>query len=102
MTTIFDTALRDIFDDPNMAVDALFTRDGGAGVNCRVILDRDILLQPNAMSAQVCERGTAIEAILSDVGAVPERGDMFIIGAETFTVQAIDKNDGYTVRMIVT
>jgi hypothetical protein len=101
MTTIFDTALRDMFNDVNMAVDALFSRDGGAGINCRVILERDILLQPNAMNSQVYERGTTIEAILSDVGNVPERGDTFTIGAETFTVQAIDRNDGYTVRMIV-
>jgi hypothetical protein len=102
MTSIFETALRDIFNDPEMAVDAVFTHSGGAGIQCRVILERDILLQPNSMTAQVYERGNTIEAMLSDLGAVPNRGDTFMIGTEIFTVQAIDRNEGYTVKVIVT
>ena len=102
MTSIFETALRDIFNDPEMAVDAVFTHSGGSGIECRVILERDVLLQPNAMYAQAYELGNTIEAMSSDLGVVPNRGDTFTIGTETFTVQAIDRNEGYTVRMIVT
>jgi hypothetical protein len=54
------------------------------------------------MDTQVYERGTTIEVQLSEIGAEPNRGDVFVVGTETFTVQSIDSNDGDTVVAIVT
>lgn len=98
--TIIATALTDAFNI--MGVEAIYNPAGGAPVACKVLLERDVLLQPTSMTAQVYDRGTILEVILADVGEEPDRSDTFTVGAETFTVQAIDKNDGYTVRIIVT
>jgi hypothetical protein len=98
---IFGNALRDIFDSP-LGDDAVYTPSGGTAIACRVLIDRSVMLQPTGMVAQVFERGTTIEAILADIGKEPNRGDTFVIGTETFTVQAIDSTDGLTVTMVVT
>jgi hypothetical protein len=98
---VFANALRDIFGSA-VADDTVYTPLGGAGIACRVLIERNVLLQPSGMDAQVVEQGTTIEAILADVGAEPNRGDTFAIGTETFTVQSIAENDGMTVKIIVT
>lgn len=98
---VFSNALRDIFATA-LACDATFTPQGGSSVGCSVIVNRGVLLQPSGMDTQVFERGTTIEAMLSEIGAEPNRGDVFVIGAETFAVQSIDSNDGVTVTAIVT
>ena len=54
------------------------------------------------MTAQVFEHGTTIEVILADIGREPNRGDIFVVGTETFTVQSIEQNDGHTVKAVVT
>jgi hypothetical protein len=100
-SAIFAAALQDIFNSP-MGDDATFTPAGGVAIPCRVIVNRAVLLQPVGMDAQVYERGTTIEAILADIGAEPSRGDVFVVGSETFTVQSIDSNDGDTVVAVVT
>lgn len=98
---IIISALRDIFNSP-LGADAVYTpAGGGTAVPCRVMLERDILLQPGDMSAQVYQRGNTIEVLLEDVGEEPARDATFVIGDETFTVQAPDKNDGDTVLLVV-
>jgi len=76
--------------------------DGAIIPSVRVILTKNVLLQPDSMTAQVFERGTIIEAILADFAEEPNRGDIFTVGAESFTVQSIAANDGVVVKMIVT
>lgn len=98
---IFAASIQDIFNSP-LGDDAVFTPAGGVAISCRVIVNRSVLLQPAGMDAQVYERGTTIEAILADLVNEPNRGDVFVIGAETFTVQSIDSNDGDTVVAVVT
>jgi len=102
MTTgaeIFGAALTDIFNSP-IGDDATYTPYGGTAKSIRVIINKSVLLQP-AGDAQVYERGVTIEAILADVVTEPNRGSTFVIGSETFTVQSIDSNDGYTVVCVV-
>lgn len=97
-------ALRDIFNSV-LGADAVYTPVGlspAVSIACRVILEKNVLLQPDSMTAQVFERGTTIEVLLGDVGAEPNRGDTFVIETETFTVQSVDENDSDTVKMIVT
>jgi hypothetical protein len=98
---IIAAALQDIFNSL-VGDDATFTPAGGVAIPCRVIVNRSVLLQPAGMDAQVYERGTTIEVVLADIGAEPIRGDVFIVGTETFTVQAIESNDGDTVVVVVT
>ena len=98
---IFTQAVADILDAP-VGDDATYNPAGGAPVACRVIVNRDIMLQPDGITAQAAAIGTSIEADLSVIGAEPNRGDTFTVGAETFTVQAISRNDGIIVEAIVT
>lgn len=98
---VFSNALSDIFAS-TIAVAATFTPAGGSSIGCSVIVNRSVLLQPSGMDTQVYERGTTIEVQLSEIGAEPNRGDVFVVGTETFTVQSIDSNDGDTVVAIVT
>lgn len=100
--TVFDEAVKDIFDNDDVAVDADYTPTGEAAVPCRIIINRDVLLQPTGMDAQVVEQGIIIEAILADIGQEPNRGDIFETDTETFTVQSIESNDGRVVKVIVT
>ncbi|MEN6375585.1 MAG: hypothetical protein ABFD75_12525 [Smithella sp.] len=101
MTDPFAQAVADIFNSA-VGADATFTPAGGVAIPCRVLLDRSVLMQPTSMQAQVWERGTTIEAQLAEIINEPDRGDTFAIGAEIFTVQSIEENDGITVKMIVT
>ncbi len=101
MTDVFAAALADIFDS-EIGSDAVFKPASGPDVPCRIIINRDILMQPESMTAQVYERGTSIEAQISQLGRAPVRGEQFAVGAETFTVQSLVRNDGMTVEAIVT
>lgn len=98
---IFTQAAADIFNSP-VGEDAVYTPAGGTAVPCRIVVNRDVLLQPDGMNAQVIGRGTTIESILEDLGQEPNRGDVFTVGAETFTVGSIERNDGVTVEAVVT
>ena len=107
MTDPFTKAMADIFNTPYIGDDALYIPASGAAIPCRVLVERNVLLQPNSMNAQVTERGITIEAQLSEILTEPKSGDMFIINpdddrAESFTVESIDENDGITVKAIVT
>lgn len=106
MTDPFVEAMTDLFNS-DQGKDALYAPSGGTPLPCRVLLERDVLMQPASLTAQVYDRGTTIEAQLVEILTEPKRGDTFIVnpgtaGEETFTVQSIDQNDGITVKAIVT
>lgn len=101
MTDPFVQAVADIFNSA-IGEDATFTSAGGTAIDCRVIVERNVLMQPSSMDAQVYDRGTTIEAQLAEIINEPDRGDTFAVGTETFTVQSIEENDGITVKAIVT
>lgn len=106
MTDVFAAALADIFAS-EIGSDAVFSPASGSDVPCRVIVNRDILMQPESMTAQVYERGISIESLLSEIGRAPVRGERFTVttetfGVETFTVQSLVRNDGLTAEAIVT
>lgn len=98
---VLNNALTDIFGSV-LGEAATFTPSGGVAVSCRVLVNRNVLLQPDGMTVQVYEKGTTIEAMLSEILEEPNRGDVFTVGTETFTVQSIEQNDGYTVTAVVT
>lgn len=106
MTDPFANAVTDIFNSA-VGADAVYTPVSGAAMPCRVLLERNVLMQPSSAEAQVYEHGTTIEAQLAEILAEPNRGATFLVNpdtddAETFTVQTIDQNDGLTVKAIVT
>lgn len=98
---IFKQAAIDILNSP-VGEAATYNPAGGTAVSCRVIVNRDILLQPDGITAQAAAPGTSIEAALAVIGQEPNRGDTFTVGSETFTVQAIARNDGIIVEAVVT
>ncbi len=101
LRTIFKAALPGIF--AAAGEEATFTKSGGVPVDCNVFIDFNVQLQPSGMDTQVWQQGTVIEVCLSEIGDIePDRGDVFVVDAVTYTVQAISENDGITVKVIVT
>jgi len=70
-------------------------------VSCKVLIDRDVVIQPSDYDAQVVEVGTTIEALYSDVGT-PQKGSTFTSADTVFTVQRVQDNDKVFVKMVVT
>ena len=111
LRAVFADALPGIFSAAGE--DAIFTPAAGDAVSCMVFIDFNVMLQPGGGEAQVWQQGTTIEALLSEIGRVPNRGEMITVypdaasrsagtdGTE-YTVQAILENDGLTVKMAVT
>lgn len=97
---IFAEALPDIFEAA--AETAVFTPAVGDPVLCMVFIDFSVELQPAGAEVQVWQRGTVIEALLSEIGREPNRGETFTVDSIAYTVQAILENDGLTVKMVVT
>lgn len=81
---------------------ATYTPAGGAAVSCTVDIKFNVMLQPAGIETQAWQRGTTIEAQLSEITSEPNRGDTFVVGGVTYTVQAILENDGVSVKMVVT
>lgn len=103
LRAIFAEALPDIFTEAGE--DAVFTPSAGAAIPCHVFIDFNVQLQPAGVEVQVWQQGTTIEALLSEIGHEPNRGEIFILDipvADTvYTVQAILENDGLTVKAVV-
>lgn len=97
---VLNNALTDIFGSA-LGEDATYTPLVGTAKACRVIVNRNVLMQPDGMTAMVYEKGTTVEAMLSVIGGEPNRGDTFTVGTDTWTVQSIEQNDGYTVTAVV-
>jgi len=96
----FAAALPDIFDAAGE--DAIFTPAAGAVIPCKIFIDFSVLLQPAGVEAQVWERGTTIEALLSVLGREPKRGETFELEMIEYTVKSVLENDGLTVKSVVT
>lgn len=79
-----------------------FTPAGGSAVSCTVVITFNVMLQPTGVEAQVWQRGTTIEALLSEITNEPNRGDVFVVRGVSYTVQAVLENDGVSVKVVVT
>ena len=84
-----------------LGVNATYTPVDDLSVECRVIIEHDSVLQPSGLDVDVVQLGITIDAKYSDVGT-PERGSIFEIDGTEYTVQRIESNDKYIVRMWVT
>lgn len=103
---VFAAALPGIFTAAGET--AVFTPATGSPVSCYVFINFNVDLQPSGMEVQVWERGTVIEALLTDsgegtaIGREPDRGETFTVAGTVYTVKATLENDGLTVKVAVT
>lgn len=100
LRAVFAAALPDVFTEAGE--DAVFTPAGGVPVDCHVFIDFNVMLQPAGVEVQVWQQGTTIEALLSEIGREPNRGETFTVDSVAYAVQAILENDGLTVKAVVT
>jgi len=104
LRSVFAEALPDIFDAAGE--DAVFTPAAGDPIPCKVFIEFNVMLQPAGVEVQVWQRGTTIEALLSDIAREPNRGETFTLDIPSddtvYTVQAISENDGLKVKAVVT
>lgn len=97
----FDQAAVDIFNIRGQS--ATFTPLVGDPVGCKVDVVTGVDLQPVGES-QVWEQGITLEYLLAVVGKEADPGDTFLtlVGATTYTVKAVEENDGRFVKVVVT
>ena len=99
LRAVFAAALPGIFQAAGE--EASFTPASGAAIPCMVFIDFNVMLQPSGVETQVWQRGTTIEALLSEIGREPNRGERFTVEGASYVVQAILENDGLTVKAVV-
>lgn len=83
------------------AVSAKYAPVIGGSVSCKVVIEKNAFLQPDAYDARFVETGVIIEALVSEVGE-PQKGSIFTIDSIAYTVQKIETNDGRFIRLVVT
>ena len=87
---------------------AVFTPATGAAIPCHVFLDFRQEFDPTGMDTQVTRNVPMIDALLSEIGREPVKGETFTVypdessrsagvGGTVYTVQAILENDGISV-----
>ena len=69
-------------------------------VECNVLIDHDVIIQPSSSDARVVETGSTITALFSDVGE-PSAGSTFEVDGEVFKVARITDNNRILVTMAV-
>jgi hypothetical protein len=97
---VFAAALPGIFDAAGE--DAVYHPLAGPSVPCKIFIDFNVQLQASGAEMQIWERGTIIEALLSEVGAEPDAGSHFVYDGTSYCVRVITENDGLTVKVVVT
>ena len=96
---VINQALVKIFN--KLGQDATYQPLSGDPVSCKVYLKMDVEPQPIG-ETEVWEKGTTIEYILFVIGQEANAGDTFTIESDTYTVKAVQHNNGYTVTVNVT
>ncbi len=99
LRAVFAAALPGIFQAAGE--EASFAPATGAAIPCMVFIDFNVQLQPAGLETQIWQRGTTIEALLTEILREPDRGETFTVDGTTYTVQAILENDGLTVKAVV-
>ena len=95
---VFDQAGVDIFN--RLGVDALYTPLVGDPVICKVDINTSVDLQPIGEST-VWEKGVTLEYLFAVVGREADKGDTFLVGVLTYTVDRVEENDGRYVLLVV-
>ena len=96
-----DLDLEGFVNPDEFGEDAIYYPVSGPPVGCSVLVDHDVVIQPDSYDAHVVETGTVITAIYNDVGE-PRQGSTFVVDGITYTVERITDNDRDFVVMKVT
>ena len=98
--TTFDNLADDLFD--TMAPDATFTPLVGnpvTGLNVSLVSEMDF--QPGGYESSVHDVTKTVEYLFEDIGREAKRGEKFLIGSTTYTVEAVLENDLRFVKVSV-
>ena len=98
---IFKQAVAAVLSSDNgLGVAAIFTPLTGSPVNLNVGFRKSTEIQPSGM-AQTWELGTTVEYSLEDIAREAYVGETFTIDSTVYTVRRIERNNGYTVKVVV-
>ena len=97
--TTFDNLADDLFD--TMAPSATFTPLVGNPVSLNVSLVSEMDFQPGGYESSVHDVTKTIEYLFDDIGREVKRGEKFLIGSTTYTVEAVLENDLRFVKVSV-
>lgn len=91
-----------MYDDilSKMGIDAVFMPQIGNTVSLKVLFGQSMLPQIEGIALASGSIRT-VEAILSDIGQVPERGDIFVIESIEYVVDDVSENNGYIIKCVV-
>ena len=95
---IYDAAADAIIDA--LGRDATYTV-GAVTTSLKVVLDKVIDPGPSSFEGKAWQYMRTIECLLADLGGEPNKGDMFTIGANTYTVKEVLENDDRFVKVAV-
>lgn len=96
-----DAALMEAFSAAGLADAAVFTQQGGGSPTaCSVYVDRGVSYQ--GFDGTVRNDAVSLTAFLDEIGEVPKRGALFVVGATTFKVDQVSNKDESRVVCLVT
>ncbi len=96
---IFDNAASNLFN--RIGRDAVYQPVTGNPVNCKVVIERDVDLEPLGLNAQVWGKGITIEAVISVLGKEPDAEETFTADGIVHEILTVKENDGRFVTVIV-
>lgn len=96
-----DAELMTAFTTAGLADAATFTQSGGGSpTTCSVYVDRGVTFQ--GFDGTVRNDAVTITAFLSDIADVPKRGALFVVGSDTYKVDAVTAKDESRAVCVVT
>lgn len=96
-----DAAIMAEFSAAGLADSATFTQSGGGSpTTCSVYVDRGVAFQ--GFDGTVRNDAVTITLFLDQIGDVPKRGALIVVGATTFKVDAVINADESRATCVVT
>lgn len=96
-----DASLMAAFSAAGLADSAVFTQyGGGSQTSCSVYVDRGVSYQ--GFDGTVRNDAVSITLFLGEIGVVPLRGSLIVVGATTFKVDQVSNKDESRVVCLVT
>ena len=96
-----DAAIMAEFSAAGLADSATFTQSGGGSpTTCSVYVDRGATFQ--GFDGTVRNDAVTITAFLDEIAEVPKRGALFVVGSDTYKVDAVTAKDESRAVCVVT
>lgn len=96
-----DAELMTAFTTAGLADAAIFTQSGGGSpTTCSVYVDRGVTFQ--GFDGTVRNDAVTITAFLDEIAEVPKRGALFVVGSDTYKVDAVTAKDESRAVCVVT